>query len=243
MPKCFVIQPFDGDKFDRRYSDTFKPALETAGLKPYRVDLDPGVEVTIETIEEEIRNAAICLADISKNNPNVWYELGYAFALNKRVIMICSDERVDVGFPFDIQHRHIIKYNTGSSSDYDELGGKIADRAKALLKRQEIQEVAEVHQAKEKGTLSKPELAVLVIAADEISIPGRSMPFAGLEALSEEAGITRTGLGVAFHRLAERGYLERSTSTDYGWTEELVVLTNSCWEWISSNSSLFRLAK
>jgi hypothetical protein len=35
MPYCFVIQPFDGGRFDKRFTDVFKPAIEAAGLDPY----------------------------------------------------------------------------------------------------------------------------------------------------------------------------------------------------------------
>ena len=31
MPTCFVIQPFS-TKFDKRFRDVYKPALEKAGL-------------------------------------------------------------------------------------------------------------------------------------------------------------------------------------------------------------------
>jgi hypothetical protein len=64
MSTCFVIQPFDGGKYDKRFEDVFRPAIETAGLEAYRVDRDPSVEVPIDSIEEGIRNAAVCLADI-----------------------------------------------------------------------------------------------------------------------------------------------------------------------------------
>jgi hypothetical protein len=72
MQTCFVIQPFDAAKFDKRFDDVYKPAIKDAGLDAYRVDRDPGVEVPIDAIEEGIRTAAICLADITTDNPNVW---------------------------------------------------------------------------------------------------------------------------------------------------------------------------
>ena len=107
----FIIQPFDSAKFDQRFEEVFKPALKRAGLKPYRVDQDPGVEIPIEAIEREIVRADICLADISTNNPNVWYELGYALAANRPVVLICSHDR-GAKFPFDIQHRDCL-FGTG----------------------------------------------------------------------------------------------------------------------------------
>ena len=94
MPTCFVIQPFSS-KFDKRFRDVYKPALEKAGLDPYRVDQDPSTEGVMDSIEQEIRAATICLADITTDNPNVWYELGYAFAAGRSVVMVCSGERKD----------------------------------------------------------------------------------------------------------------------------------------------------
>ena len=44
---CFVIQPFN-DTFNKRYNDIYGPAIKDAGLKPYRVDKDPSVDVIIE---------------------------------------------------------------------------------------------------------------------------------------------------------------------------------------------------
>ena len=63
MPRCFVIQPFDNGRFDKRYRDVFGPAIEAAGLEPYRADRDPGVSIIIEEIESRIRDADVCLAD------------------------------------------------------------------------------------------------------------------------------------------------------------------------------------
>jgi hypothetical protein len=78
---CFVIQPFDRGKFDKRYEDVFKPAIIEADLEPYRVDCDDCAQIPINAIEEKIKAAKICLADITLNNPNVWYELGYRIVI------------------------------------------------------------------------------------------------------------------------------------------------------------------
>ena len=55
MPTCFMIQPFDQAKFDRRYKDIFKPAIEKAGFEADRVDEDPSVTVVIDRIEKGIQ--------------------------------------------------------------------------------------------------------------------------------------------------------------------------------------------
>ena len=103
--ECFVIQPISDTKFTKRYDDIYKPAIEATCLNAYRVDLDPTVKIPIEEIESRIKNSVICFADISTDNPNVWYELGYAFASGKDVVMVCDESRND--FPFDIRHKNI----------------------------------------------------------------------------------------------------------------------------------------
>ena len=85
MPTCFIIQPFDAGKFDKRFEDVYEPAIRAAGVEPYRVDRDPGVDVPIDAIEDCIRGAAVCLADITTDNPNVWYELGVRHGLRVRL--------------------------------------------------------------------------------------------------------------------------------------------------------------
>ena len=132
MPKCFVIQPFD-DENDRRYDEVYKPALEAAGVEPYRVDRDPSVTVPIEAIEAQIRESDICLADITTDNPNVWYELGFAFAVGRPVVMTCEAEARVEKLPFDIQHRAVIKYSTASPSGFKQLHAEVVKRVAARL--------------------------------------------------------------------------------------------------------------
>jgi hypothetical protein len=58
---CFVIQPFDGSVFDKRYEDVLVPAISETGLDPYRVDRDPYVSIPIEDIQNGIKNADVVL--------------------------------------------------------------------------------------------------------------------------------------------------------------------------------------
>ena len=135
MNKCFVIQPFDGgDRYDKRYRDMLTPAIEQAGLQAYRVDEDPSATVLIEEIERQISDSAACLAEITTDNPNVWFELGYAIAMRKVVVMVCSHERDN--FPFDVQHRSIIMYSTDSTSDFVDAQEKITAQLTAKMRKQ-----------------------------------------------------------------------------------------------------------
>ena len=137
MLTCFVIQPFDdGKQYDKRYKDVFEPAIRAAELEPYRVDQDPSVSVPIDDIEQGIEYSGVCLAEISTDNPNVWFELGYAIARKRDVVLVCSDER-KTPFPFDVQHRKIIQYSTQSPSDFETASSKITAQLKAVLKKRE----------------------------------------------------------------------------------------------------------
>lgn len=56
MPSCFVIQPFDGGRFDKRYANTFQPAIEAAGPDPY-ANFESGSSAFLDFCSE-IRMAA-----------------------------------------------------------------------------------------------------------------------------------------------------------------------------------------
>lgn len=135
MGTCFVIQPFN-EEFNKRYDTTLKDAINKTNLTPYRADRDPKANIPIETIHAEIESAHVCLADISEDNPNVWYELGYAIANHgheKVILICCSDKRSSQNYPFDVRHLRIIEYVKDSNKDFDDLGKKITDRLKAIL--------------------------------------------------------------------------------------------------------------
>lgn len=162
MARCFVIQPFDKGTFDKRYDDVFEPAIKEAGLEPYRVDRDPAVDIPIETIEASIRDSSVCLAEITTDNPNVWYELGFAIASGKDVVLVCSAER-STKFPFDVQHRKIINYSPESLQDFNKLSADITARIKALIKKQsDLQTISSLSPVKETEGLSAPEVVALV---------------------------------------------------------------------------------
>ncbi len=242
MPTCFVIQPFS-PKFDKRYHEDYKPALEDAGLEPYRVDQDPSTERLMDSIEEEIRKATICLADITTDNPNVWYELGYAFAMGRSVIMVCSKERGGK-YPFDIQDRTIIEYASESRSDFDKLRDQITARAKALVQKNVERQVLESEQVAPTSGLRQHEILVLAAAIAETKFPGRPVSGWALRHEAENAGLNESGATIALRGLQHKRFLAFSTDEDdWGRTYDAVTITDTAWTWIDSNQSLFSLFK
>jgi hypothetical protein len=130
---CFVIQPFDEEN-NKRYQNVIEPAIQDAELEPYRVDMDKSVQVPIKSIEEKIKESEICFADISDDNPNVWYEVGFAVACEKKLVLACSDKREK--YPFDIQHKNIVNYK--ARTGHKKLKKEITARLKALLNPENV---------------------------------------------------------------------------------------------------------
>ncbi len=246
MPNCFVIQPFDAGKFDKRFDDIYVPSIKEAGLEAYRVDRDPGVEVPIDAIEQGIRNAAVCLADITTDNPNVWYELGFAFASGRPVVMVCSNERTSGRYPFHIQHRTVINYKPESSSDFENLKAALTERIKALLNKTEaLRQITESEQIAPTQGLTQTELMVLAILAGDTALPGAAATVYSLKEDSERSGLTAIGFSLAFRRLASKKLIEVKEEWDEhrDHVYSTARLTDAGWSWVENNESLFVLRK
>ncbi len=130
--KCFIIQPLT-NKYKKRCEETYKPAIEKAGLVPYRVDEDyDATRLKIQVIMEEIEKSAVCLAEISEDNPNVWYELGFAHGHDVPVVLICEKDKRDK-LPFDVNQREAYSYGTTSQGDWEELQEEIEKRLRKAV--------------------------------------------------------------------------------------------------------------
>lgn len=138
MKTCFVIQRFDNAIYDKRYRETFAPAIERGGAKPIRADEILGTRPIVEKIEEGIRSCNIAFAEVSEDNPNVFLELGFALALSVPTVIVCDKARRQ-RLPFDIAHRPVAFYVTEAQSDYEKIAADVeAAVAAALLETSPI---------------------------------------------------------------------------------------------------------
>tara|TARA_B100001105_G_scaffold242277_1_gene222282 strand:+ start:2786 stop:3556 length:771 start_codon:yes stop_codon:yes gene_type:complete len=244
LATCFVIQPFDSGKFDKRFSDIYKPAIEAAGLEAYRVDQDAGVLVPIESIEKGIKQAAICLADITADNPNVWYELGYAFASERPVVMVCSEERTGKKYPFDIQHRSIIPYSADAPSDFDRLRENLTAKINAIIAQDAvIERIAESDVVAPVHGLSQAEVLALAIIAGEAWLPDSAAQVTTIKRSAERAGMTNMGLNLAVRRLLQKKFLREQEIWNEHDAEGYsgLAVADQGWDWIIANESQFTL--
>jgi len=244
MNKCFCIQPFDGGSFDKRFDDIFKPAIEATGLEPYRVDRDPTVSIPIDDIEKGIKNSDICFAEITTDNPNVWFELGFAFAVPKNVVMVCANERKSK-FPFDIQHRSIITYKTESTRDFEELKKKISERILALLKKDsEIAKTKNISPVAETEGLSQHEMVALVAIMQNSFAEEDSVSTYTVKSDMNNAGFTDIAVSLALKLLVQKNFIRSKFEQDYNGNEYFAyVMEESGVEWLMKNQEKLVLQK
>jgi hypothetical protein len=105
-PFVFVLMPFD-QNFNDTYKFGIKGAAEDAGAYAERVDEQIFVEGMLDRIFNQINKADVIVADMTGKNANVFYEVGYAHALNK-VVLLITQSADDI--PFDLKHRQHIVY-------------------------------------------------------------------------------------------------------------------------------------
>jgi hypothetical protein len=245
MPTCFVIQPFDNDgPYDKRYKDVLVPAIKEAGLEPYRVDEDPGTTILIDDIEKGIRDAEVCLADITTNNPNIWYEVGFALANGKAVVMICLDPRPEP-FPFDVRHRHIVNYKLHSLSDFQQLKSAVSTRLKAQAKKAEtLQTVAAMSEMQTTEGLSSHEIAVLVTIMSERGSPSSAIVPHAIKNNMRQSGYTYVAIGLALESLNRKAMIEYVEDEDYQGNQFTACrLTARGIDWMLSNQGRFRMTR
>jgi len=118
MPKTpksqiFVLQPF-GKETDAAYA-LICEATAKAGVTVARADTISLKGNIVGTIFSVIQQAALIIADVSHGNPNVMYELGFAQALNKPIILVAAGIRT---VPFDLAGLRVLIYDLKDPSDF-----------------------------------------------------------------------------------------------------------------------------
>lgn len=113
-PECFVVMQFT-EEFNALYSEVIKPTCEKFGYQVVRADDFYSSGLIIEDITRSISESAVVIADVTPNNPNVFYEVGYAHGIGKPTILL-SDRKRD-RLPFDISGFRTLFYD-------NTIGGK-----------------------------------------------------------------------------------------------------------------------
>lgn len=112
--KIVVVMPFD-QRFDPVYSaiktlatDPAQQFASSEGVVCVRVDEDLRAARITGKIDQQLRSADLCIADLTDLHPNVLWEVGFAEALQKPLIAI-TQSPVEL-LPFNIKDLSVIQY-------------------------------------------------------------------------------------------------------------------------------------
>lgn len=105
-PRAFIIMQFSSP-FNEIYTDVIKKTCEGNGLDPIRADEIYGPGLIVGDVVQEILRSKLIIADITPSNANVFFEVGYAFALNKPTILLAEKE---TKLPFDLSPFRVLFY-------------------------------------------------------------------------------------------------------------------------------------
>jgi tetratricopeptide (TPR) repeat protein len=121
--------------FNRVYDGYIRPALELAGLEPFRADEEIRAGHIIADMFQELLVADLVVADLTIENPNVWYELGVRHALRARGVVIVCGGRVTSAFDLytDRKLRYTLKDGAPDPAYVEQDKRKLADMVKATM--------------------------------------------------------------------------------------------------------------
>jgi hypothetical protein len=111
IPRVFVVMQYT-TPFNELFDEVIRPVCSDLGLEAFRAaDIQrPGL--IVQDIVQALRSSAVVIAEISENNSNVFYELGYAHAIDKPTILLA---RRDADLPFDVSPYRVILYDDSIS--------------------------------------------------------------------------------------------------------------------------------
>lgn len=130
---CFVIMPFGNsvsctaEEWDEIYNNTIVDGISRCGesVSTARSELVTGK--IMDDVYSRLKSADVVVADITDNNPNVLYELGYRSALNRRFILI--SQNID-SIPFDLRAYGVIKYDWRTTTGRQRFAQTISGQLK-----------------------------------------------------------------------------------------------------------------
>jgi hypothetical protein len=125
--RTLVITPFDAK--GKRVLDTVRRALVDIGIEVLHFDnIAPGASWA-NAVMDAVRSCDFLVVDITRKNPNVFYELGLAHALRKPTVLITSAEDTS-SLPSDLAGFQYIVYDP---SNFRDLINHIQRAAKPFL--------------------------------------------------------------------------------------------------------------
>jgi tetratricopeptide (TPR) repeat protein len=130
--------------FDKVYRVIIARAVREAGMKPLRADETVGSRLIHSDMFKDLRDRPVVLADLSLENPNVFYELGIRHVMSPTgTVLMC---RAGTDLPFDVRLSRVIFYKfNGEELDWEEVEETVKALKLALQDAQQSQPDSPVH--------------------------------------------------------------------------------------------------
>ncbi len=117
--RSFMIMPFGNAELNDFYKNEIREYLKTKmEITVYRADDFNDNDVIIDTIYREIEKAEFVICEVSGCNKNVFFEIGYAKAMKKELILLLQ-RGVNHNF-FDVAHIRRIEYDVDNPVELQE---------------------------------------------------------------------------------------------------------------------------
>jgi hypothetical protein len=109
--------------------------VRAAGYQPVRIDKEEYVGGVMDEIKARIRESFFVISDLTQNRGGVYYEAGFADALDKKVIFTVQEDHLDPKSEnrvhFDVQHLNTIAWKRDDLAD---LTKRLKDRIEAVCR-------------------------------------------------------------------------------------------------------------
>lgn len=106
----FVAMPFSDDMSDLFYYG-IRQAVNANGYLCERIDLTPSVGDVLTQIKNKIKTSSFVVAELTGANPNVYLEVGYAWACEVPTILLIKKEEISC-LRFDVAGQRCIMYSS-----------------------------------------------------------------------------------------------------------------------------------
>jgi hypothetical protein len=102
----FVLMPFKA-KLEKVYTEHIRTLGAELGIRIQRADEQFSPAPFMEKVWDGICAARLVIADCTEKNPNVFYEIGMAHTVGKKVVLLTRSKK---DIPADIKHFDYIEY-------------------------------------------------------------------------------------------------------------------------------------